>query len=54
MRVYSQDVYGPTAWDPEIEAIVVSDETRAGGAAGTLPLFLSRSRPRSTEAGFLL
>lgn len=28
-----QDVYGPTATDPEIEALVVSDETRAGGQA---------------------
>ncbi|GAA5869104.1 hypothetical protein JCM3774_003951, partial [Rhodotorula dairenensis] len=27
------DVYGPTATDPEIEALVVSDETRAGGEA---------------------
>ncbi|BGP18736.1 hypothetical protein JCM10213_009215 [Rhodosporidiobolus nylandii] len=26
-----QDVYGPTAYDPEIGALVVSDETRAGG-----------------------
>ncbi|GAA5910056.1 hypothetical protein JCM8208_000941 [Rhodotorula glutinis] len=26
-----QDVYGPTANDPSIEALVVSDETRAGG-----------------------
>ncbi|GAA6013668.1 hypothetical protein JCM10207_004810 [Rhodosporidiobolus poonsookiae] len=26
-----RDVYGPTGWDPEIEALVVSDETRAGG-----------------------
>ncbi|GAA5842160.1 hypothetical protein JCM9279_002802 [Rhodotorula babjevae] len=26
-----QDVYGPTANDPTIEALVVSDETRAGG-----------------------
>lgn len=29
-----QDVYGPTAWDPEVQAIVVSEETRAGGQAG--------------------
>ncbi|GAA5991790.1 hypothetical protein JCM10908_001143 [Rhodotorula pacifica] len=28
-----QDVYGPTANDPEIEALVVSDETRSGGEA---------------------
>ncbi|GAA5980058.1 hypothetical protein JCM11641_008273 [Rhodosporidiobolus odoratus] len=26
-----QDVYGPTAHDPEIEALVVSEETRSGG-----------------------
>ena len=24
------DIYGPTAYDPEISAIVVSEETRAG------------------------
>lgn len=29
-----QDVYGPTAWDAEIEALIVSDETRGGGDAG--------------------
>ena len=28
-----QDVYGPTATDPTIEALVVSDETVAGGQA---------------------
>lgn len=28
-----QDVYGPTATDPTIEALVVSDETVAGGEA---------------------
>lgn len=31
-----QDVYGPTAHDPEVTAIVVSDETRSGGEAGKL------------------
>jgi hypothetical protein len=47
-----QDVYGPTATDPEIEALVVSDETRAGGQASELPnpfflffLFLSFFSP---------
>src|SRR5947207_7464724 len=25
-----QDVYGPTAYDPEISALVISEETRAG------------------------
>lgn len=29
-----QDPYGPTANDPTIKALVVSDETRAGGDAG--------------------
>jgi phosphopantetheine adenylyltransferase len=29
-----QDPYGPTANDPEIQALVVSEETRAGGDAG--------------------
>ncbi|GAA5940747.1 putative pantetheine-phosphate adenylyltransferase [Sporobolomyces koalae] len=28
-----QDVYGPTATDPDIQALVVSEETRAGGDA---------------------
>lgn len=27
------DVYGPTAWDPNIQAIIVSKETIAGGDA---------------------
>lgn len=27
------DVYGPTAWDPNIQALVVSKETLSGGAA---------------------
>ncbi|KAI5474776.1 N-glycosylase/DNA lyase [Pseudohyphozyma bogoriensis] len=27
------DVYGPTAWDPDVDALVVSDETRKGGDA---------------------
>lgn len=27
------DVYGPTAWDPNIQALVLSHETRGGGAA---------------------
>lgn len=27
------DVYGPTAWDPNIQALVVSHETREGAAA---------------------
>ena len=25
-----QDVYGPTAYDPEISALVISEETKAG------------------------
>jgi pantetheine-phosphate adenylyltransferase len=28
------DVYGPTAWDPNIQALVVSHETQEGAAAG--------------------
>ncbi|KPV73491.1 uncharacterized protein RHOBADRAFT_54710 [Rhodotorula graminis WP1] len=40
-----QDVYGPTANDPAIEALVVSDETRAGGdAINTLRASRSLSR----------
>jgi len=27
------DVYGPTAWDPNIQALVLSDETREGATA---------------------
>lgn len=30
-----QDIYGPTSVDPEITAIVVSEETRGGGEAGS-------------------
>jgi pantetheine-phosphate adenylyltransferase len=28
-----QDVYGPTAYDPDISALVISEETRAGADA---------------------
>lgn len=27
------DVYGPTGWDPNIQALVLSHETREGAAA---------------------
>lgn len=27
------DVYGPTGWDPNIQALVVSKETTSGAAA---------------------
>jgi phosphopantetheine adenylyltransferase len=27
------DVYGPTGWDPDIQALVVSKETLAGAAS---------------------
>lgn len=30
------DIYGPTAWDPNIQALVLSDETREGAGAGKL------------------
>lgn len=30
------DVYGPTATDPDIQALVVSKETIAGGTSSTL------------------
>lgn len=33
-----QDVYGPTAVDPDIQALVISKETLSGGAAS---LFIS-------------
>ncbi|KAK4047197.1 hypothetical protein OIO90_006260 [Microbotryomycetes sp. JL221] len=36
-----QDPFGPTAYDPEVQALVVSEETRAGGEAGET-LFCSR------------
>ncbi|GAA6053282.1 hypothetical protein JCM3770_006664 [Rhodotorula araucariae] len=42
-----QDVYGPTAHDPTVEALVVSDETRAGGDSINA-LRLSRSLNRLT------
>lgn len=29
------DVYGPTAWDANIQALVLSYETREGAAAGS-------------------
>lgn len=29
------DVYGPTAWDPNVQALVVSRETLPGAAAST-------------------
>ena len=29
------DVYGPTGWDPNIQALVVSKETLSGAAAST-------------------
>lgn len=28
------DIYGPTAWDPDIQALVVSKETVSGAASG--------------------
>lgn len=28
------DVYGPTGWDPDIQALVVSGETLGGAEAG--------------------
>jgi pantetheine-phosphate adenylyltransferase len=30
------DIYGPTGWDDNIQALVVSEETRSGGEAGLL------------------
>lgn len=39
------DVYGPTGWDPNIQALVVSKETLSGGDASQhLISFLSISR----------
>jgi phosphopantetheine adenylyltransferase len=30
-----QDVYGPTATDPDVQAVLVSEETRGGAASST-------------------
>jgi hypothetical protein len=30
-----QDVYGPTGWDPDVQALVVSKETISGADAST-------------------
>lgn len=36
------DVYGPTGWDPDIQALVVSKETLSGGEASAYSIrFLS-------------
>lgn len=42
-----QDVYGPTATDPDIQALVVSLETASGGSASTFSLvsLLNSSQP---------
>lgn len=37
------DVYGPTAWDPDIQSLVVSRETIGGGYASRFFCFLSSS-----------
>ena len=39
-----QDVYGPTAVDPNIQALVVSKETLSGGAASQFILSAPRYR----------
>jgi phosphopantetheine adenylyltransferase len=36
------DVYGPTATDPNIQALVVSRETASGGKAGTCSVTVVR------------
>ncbi|CAE6441389.1 hypothetical protein ACGC1H_004221 [Rhizoctonia solani] len=39
-----QDIYGPTAWDPSVQALIVSSET-LGGASSVAQLRLERSLP---------
>ena len=39
------DVYGPTAWDPNIQALVVSKETISGGDASTYLSTALKSHP---------
>jgi pantetheine-phosphate adenylyltransferase len=36
------DVYGPTGWDPDIQALVVSKETLPGAASSRNPTFPSK------------
>ncbi|KAG8772287.1 hypothetical protein FRC12_003136 [Ceratobasidium sp. 428] len=39
-----QDVYGPTAWDPNIQALVVSRETLNGASSSSVPhLYINAS-----------
>lgn len=35
------DVYGPTAWDPDVQALIVSKETLSGAASSGCPVLLS-------------
>lgn len=44
-----QDVYGPTATDPDIQALVVSLETASGGSASTFH-FSSFSAYKNTDS----
>lgn len=41
------DVYGPTGFDPDIQALVVSKETLSGAAASTSLSFIPLSRTSS-------
>lgn len=35
------DVYGPTGWDPDIQALVVSRETLSGAASSQFSTFMA-------------
>lgn len=39
------DVYGPTGWDPNIQALVVSRETLSGGKMSTFNFAYTHSQP---------
>lgn len=40
------DIYGPTAWDPNVHALVVSKETLPGAASSTSALLLLREEAK--------
>jgi phosphopantetheine adenylyltransferase len=53
------DVYGPTGWDPNIQALVVSKETLDGAAASELSwsrrrtVFLTNKKLQSTAQSII-
>ena len=47
------DVYGPTGWDPDIQALVVSKETLGGAEASACLFFAPLLSPSSTSLPLL-